>query len=166
MQDGTIFLSFIFWNSVLVALRHLHPVGGVVVGGQKLDVLTLNANAVWPLLFLSPQFNPDDKSAQHHNAHHCLEITVNCSPNIDHCIIRSTCTGTAHTARSSPGTGGGSNVRYSVIQQKQCSGHDVQPSGHVTCLFLLYVQWAQLCVWVARERVQPSSTATSVTVRT
>lgn len=39
------------------------------------------------------QFNPDDKSAQHHNAHHCLEITVNCSPNIDHCIIRSTCTG-------------------------------------------------------------------------
>ena len=40
-----------------------------------------------------PQFNPDDKSAQHHNAHHCLEITVNCSPNIDHCIIRSTCTG-------------------------------------------------------------------------
>ena len=43
-------------------------------------------------LFL-PQFNPDDKSAQHHNAHHCLEITVNCSPIIDHCIIRSTCTG-------------------------------------------------------------------------
>lgn len=39
------------------------------------------------------QFNPDDKSAQHHNAHHCLEITVNCSPIIDHCIIRSTCTG-------------------------------------------------------------------------
>lgn len=26
------------------------------------------------------------------------------------------------------------------------SGHDKQPSGHVTCLFLLYVQWAQLCV--------------------
>lgn len=45
------------------------------------------------LLLFSPQFNPDDKSAQHHNAHHCLEITVNCSPNIDHCIIRSTCTG-------------------------------------------------------------------------
>ncbi|KAG9346296.1 hypothetical protein JZ751_008121 [Albula glossodonta] len=38
------------------------------------------------------QFNPDDKSAQHHNAHHCLEITVNCSPIIDHCVIRSTCT--------------------------------------------------------------------------
>lgn len=44
------------------------------------------------------QFNPDDKSAQHHNAHHCLEITVNCSPIIDHCIIRSTCTGNEASA--------------------------------------------------------------------
>jgi len=44
-------------------------------------------------VFFLLQFNPDDKSAQHHNAHHCLEITVNCSPIIDHCIIRSTCTG-------------------------------------------------------------------------
>uniref|UniRef100_A0A671LFM8 F-box only protein 11-like n=2 Tax=Sinocyclocheilus anshuiensis TaxID=1608454 RepID=A0A671LFM8_9TELE len=44
-----------------------------------------------PCQYLST-FNPDDKSAQHHNAHHCLEITVNCSPIIDHCIIRSTCT--------------------------------------------------------------------------
>uniref|UniRef100_A0A8C9YM04 F-box domain-containing protein n=1 Tax=Sander lucioperca TaxID=283035 RepID=A0A8C9YM04_SANLU len=42
--------------------------------------------------YMTIKFNPDDKSAQHHNAHHCLEITVNCSPNIDHCIIRSTCT--------------------------------------------------------------------------
>uniref|UniRef100_A0A3Q2P145 F-box protein 11a n=1 Tax=Fundulus heteroclitus TaxID=8078 RepID=A0A3Q2P145_FUNHE len=42
--------------------------------------------------FMTIRFNPDDKSAQHHNAHHCLEITVNCSPIIDHCIIRSTCT--------------------------------------------------------------------------
>ncbi|CDR18340.1 unnamed protein product [Oncorhynchus mykiss] len=42
--------------------------------------------------YMTIRFNPDDKSAQHHNAHHCLEITVNCSPNIDHCIIRSTCT--------------------------------------------------------------------------
>lgn len=49
---------------------------------------------IWQLfLSLLLQFNPDDKSAQHHNAHHCLEITVNCSPIIDHCIIRSTCTG-------------------------------------------------------------------------
>lgn len=30
----------------------------------------------------------------------------------------------------------------------------------------LCVQWDQLCVWAARERVQPSNTATSVTVRT
>ena len=65
-----------------------------VVGGKKLHVLSVSAASVWTLLPLSPQFNPDDKSAQHHNAHHCLEITVNCSPNIDHCIIRSTCTGT------------------------------------------------------------------------
>ncbi|CAH6778078.1 Fbxo11 [Phodopus roborovskii] len=42
--------------------------------------------------YMTIRFNPDDKSAQHHNAHHCLEITVNCSPIIDHCIIRSTCT--------------------------------------------------------------------------
>nr|XP_046213328.1 F-box only protein 11-like isoform X2 [Oncorhynchus gorbuscha] len=42
--------------------------------------------------YMTIKFNPDDKSAQHHNAHHCLEITVNCSPSIDHCIIRSTCT--------------------------------------------------------------------------
>ncbi|MGH0158118.1 UNVERIFIED_CONTAM: hypothetical protein FKN15_065624 [Acipenser sinensis] len=42
--------------------------------------------------YMTIRFNPDDKSAQHHNAHHCLEITVNCSPVIDHCIIRSTCT--------------------------------------------------------------------------
>ncbi|XP_061564737.1 F-box only protein 11 isoform X1 [Cololabis saira] len=42
--------------------------------------------------YMTIKFNPDDKSAQHHNAHHCLEITVNCSPNIDHGIIRSTCT--------------------------------------------------------------------------
>ncbi|OBS82990.1 hypothetical protein A6R68_23024 [Neotoma lepida] len=38
--------------------------------------------------YMTIRFNPDDKSAQHHNAHHCLEITVNCSPIIDHCIIR------------------------------------------------------------------------------
>lgn len=68
------------------------------------------------MLFLSPQFNPDDKSAQHHNAHHCLEITVNCSPNIDHCIIRSTCTGTTHTDCSSPGTGGGSRIMTDVLK--------------------------------------------------
>lgn len=43
--------------------------------------------------FFFLQFNPDDKSAQQHNAHHCLEITVNCSPIVDYCIIRSTCTG-------------------------------------------------------------------------
>ncbi|KAM9804338.1 F-box only protein 11a [Neosynchiropus ocellatus] len=42
--------------------------------------------------YMTIRFNPDDKSAQHHNAHHCLEITVNCSPIIDHCVIRSTCT--------------------------------------------------------------------------
>lgn len=81
-------------GSSMCGVEDLHPsdcsVSGCVprgcsaaaVGGQQSD-----------LLLFSPQFNPDDKSAQHHNAHHCLEITVNCSPNIDHCIIRSTCTG-------------------------------------------------------------------------
>lgn len=57
---------------------------------------TLKLSSVLLSLFFFPsvlQFNPDDKSAQHHNAHHCLEITVNCSPIVDHCIIRSTCTG-------------------------------------------------------------------------
>lgn len=60
-----------------------------------------------------PQFNPDDKSAQHHNAHHCLEITVNCSPIIDHCIIRSTCTGKSSSFLCSPSKGTELNSRSS-----------------------------------------------------
>nr|XP_032803539.1 F-box only protein 11 isoform X3 [Petromyzon marinus] len=42
--------------------------------------------------FVTIKFNPEDKSGNHHNAHHCLEITVNCCPAIEHALIRSTCT--------------------------------------------------------------------------
>lgn len=64
------------------------PVYLLVFKSHCLDMMTGRVT-----ILFHTQFNPDDKSAQHHNAHHCLEITVNCSPNIDHCIIRSTCTG-------------------------------------------------------------------------
>lgn len=106
-------------------------------------------------IFYPLQFNPDDKSAQHHNAHHCLEITVNCSPIIDHCIIRSTCT-----------------------------GNDPWPD-HRRCFCLMWLfwyvywhrywctnksllrvfQWGPLSVSAARVLVPQSSTVTSVTVK-
>uniref|UniRef100_A0A672MXH3 F-box only protein 11 n=1 Tax=Sinocyclocheilus grahami TaxID=75366 RepID=A0A672MXH3_SINGR len=63
--------------------------------------------------YMTIRFNPDDKSAQHHNAHHCLEITVNCSPNIDHCVIRSTCT--VGSAVCVSGQGAGPTIKHCNI---------------------------------------------------
>lgn len=39
------------------------------------------------------KFSPDVASAIPHHKHYCLEVGENCSPTIDHCIIRSTSVG-------------------------------------------------------------------------
>ncbi|XP_046688713.1 F-box only protein 11-like [Homalodisca vitripennis] len=38
---------------------------------------------------LTLKFSPDVASNVPHNKHYCLEVGENCSPTIDHCIIRS-----------------------------------------------------------------------------
>ncbi|RWS04399.1 hypothetical protein B4U79_05437, partial [Dinothrombium tinctorium] len=40
--------------------------------------------------YVTLKFTPDVTSSVPHHKHYCLEITDNCSPVIDHCIIRST----------------------------------------------------------------------------
>lgn len=42
---------------------------------------------------LTLKFNPDVTSTVPHHKHYCLEVGENCSPTIDHCIIRSTSVG-------------------------------------------------------------------------
>ena len=44
-------------------------------------------------VFLLFQFSPDITSSVPHHKHYALEITENCSPTVDHCIIRSTSVG-------------------------------------------------------------------------
>lgn len=39
------------------------------------------------------KFSPDATSTVPHHKHYCLEVSENCSPTIDHCIIRSTSVG-------------------------------------------------------------------------
>lgn len=39
------------------------------------------------------KFSPDVTSTVPHHKHYCLEVSENCSPTIDHCIIRSTSVG-------------------------------------------------------------------------
>jgi F-box protein 11 len=39
------------------------------------------------------KFSPDITSTVPHHKHYCIEIGENCSPTIDHCIIRSTSVG-------------------------------------------------------------------------
>uniref|UniRef100_T1IYN2 F-box only protein 11 n=3 Tax=Chilopoda TaxID=7540 RepID=T1IYN2_STRMM len=41
------------------------------------------------LCYVTLKFSPDLTSSVPHHKHYCLEITENCSPTIDHCIIRS-----------------------------------------------------------------------------
>lgn len=40
--------------------------------------------------YLTLKFTPDITSSVPHHKHYCLEINENCSPTVDHCIIRST----------------------------------------------------------------------------
>lgn len=42
---------------------------------------------------LTLKFSPDVTSTVPHHKHYCLEVCENCSPTIDHCIIRSTSVG-------------------------------------------------------------------------
>lgn len=42
---------------------------------------------------LTLKFSPDVTSTVPHHKHYCLEVGENCSPTIDHCIIRSTSVG-------------------------------------------------------------------------
>ena len=42
------------------------------------------------------KFSPDITSTVPHHKHYCLEVGENCSPTIDHCIIRSTSVGEFH----------------------------------------------------------------------
>lgn len=42
------------------------------------------------------KFSPDVTSTVPHHKHYCLEVGENCSPTIDHCIIRSTSVGKCH----------------------------------------------------------------------
>lgn len=43
------------------------------------------------------KFSPDVTSTVPHHKHYCLEVGENCSPTIDHCIIRSTSVGESST---------------------------------------------------------------------
>lgn len=43
------------------------------------------------------KFSPDVTSTVPHHKHYCLEVGENCSPTIDHCIIRSTSVGMHHS---------------------------------------------------------------------
>lgn len=42
---------------------------------------------------LTLKFSPDVTSTMQHHKHYCLEVSDNCSPTIDHCIIRSASVG-------------------------------------------------------------------------
>ena len=42
---------------------------------------------------LTLKFTPDAASTVTHHKHYCLEVNENCSPTIDHCIIRSSSVG-------------------------------------------------------------------------
>lgn len=42
---------------------------------------------------LTLKFSPDVTSTVPHHKHYCLEVGENCSPTVDHCIIRSTSVG-------------------------------------------------------------------------
>lgn len=42
---------------------------------------------------LTLKFSPDVTSTVPHNKHYCLEVGENCSPTVDHCIIRSSSVG-------------------------------------------------------------------------
>lgn len=39
------------------------------------------------------KFSPDATSTMQHHKHYCLEVSDNCSPTVDHCIIRSASVG-------------------------------------------------------------------------
>jgi len=43
--------------------------------------------------YVTLKFSPDVTSTIPHHKHYCLEIQENCSPTVDHCIIRSTSVG-------------------------------------------------------------------------
>ena len=43
--------------------------------------------------YMTLKFSPDVTSTVPHHKHYCLEVSDNCSPTIDHCIIRSTSVG-------------------------------------------------------------------------
>jgi F-box protein 11 len=43
--------------------------------------------------YVTLKFSPDVTSTVPHHKHYCLEIQENCSPTVDHCIIRSTSVG-------------------------------------------------------------------------
>jgi F-box protein 11 len=45
---------------------------------------------------LTLKFSPDVTSTVPHHKHYCLEVGENCSPTVDHCIIRSTSVGEYH----------------------------------------------------------------------
>uniref|UniRef100_A0A7N6FE01 F-box domain-containing protein n=1 Tax=Anabas testudineus TaxID=64144 RepID=A0A7N6FE01_ANATE len=91
--------------------------------------------------YMTIRFNPDDKSAQHHNAHHCLEITVNCSPIIDHCIIRSTCT--VGSAVCVSGQGACPTIKHCNISDCENVGLYITDHAQVTHItrfsFILFV---------------------------
>lgn len=42
---------------------------------------------------LTLKFSPDVASNTNHHKHYCLDVGENCSPTIDHCIIRSSSVG-------------------------------------------------------------------------
>ena len=45
------------------------------------------------LCYVTLKFSPDIASTVPHHKHYALEVTENCSPTIDHCVIRSSSVG-------------------------------------------------------------------------
>lgn len=43
--------------------------------------------------YMTLKFSPEATSTVPHHKHYCLEVGENCSPTIDHCVIRSTSVG-------------------------------------------------------------------------
>ena len=46
--------------------------------------------------YLTLKFTPDIASTVPHHKHYCLEVGENCTPTIDHCVIRSSSVGNDH----------------------------------------------------------------------
>ncbi|KAI1302325.1 F-box only protein 11 [Halotydeus destructor] len=78
-------------NIILVGAAPGNVAENVVLEKENESTITFVDGAKRAYLgYVTLKFSPDVTSSVPHHKHYCLEITENCSPTIDHCIIRST----------------------------------------------------------------------------